>query len=491
MSLTSELKQKKNYYVIDKWVKVKKIIMSLTVAYIYKIILKSILFRSILFVLFALLNMIGLSEIVTYNLFIGILLLLIFYCVIKSNDRFTLIIKLSINISIIIMFWYFISNICGKQLLYCFLGYYMLFGFDDIDFSDIINSYKSHNFSWGEQEDPNSPKGPKGPNTNPFALVDLNQDQEDYNYIYSTYSDLKNFKQYLLLEDKRYNTVDIKNAIEYHNKQIKDLGPTGDHMVVKKYFNWFYESSIFDSVCRIPSEFVKYTPMQYTNLLQWNLHNDIVKYNTLIKAKCYYETGNEGPHSEFKDAFDLWHRKQILYFITDRVKKLMNHEIFSSNVVPDAFSDEFNYSEIKVDLAYCQLDIMLTKEKLSVIDNAKSEIMDAKAWHHFNSKYNYLLYDKIKSACNEFRIKYEHPNAKTLGKMDYTNKYGQHVDWMFEHFVSIQYYLEGVKIKNMEDNCKSYLIKKFINNDHNISNRVYNLMYNKNPLYISKFKKVF
>lgn len=140
-----------------------------------------------------------------------------------------------------------------------FIGYYILFSFDDINYSEIIDSFGLTKKCMGD------PEGPEGPDPNPYPCADLTEsddskkgssekstlpfaDMHDSKKESHNHPALDNYKQFVEYKDVRYETSSIRQDIINHNN--KNVKLANNEMLFEKIIFLTTEKNHYNSILR-------------------------------------------------------------------------------------------------------------------------------------------------------------------------------------------------------------------------------------------------
>ncbi len=228
--------------------------------------------------------------------------LLITYSGIKAKEKIKFIVTFCFNLLIICVFWYMISKSFSLEIISLFIGNYILISFDDFDYSETVNSLGLHKKCFG---DPGGPGGNGDPDFNPVLFASLldKDTKQTYNYtdlpraqLYDL-PELKDFKNSIKHNDIEYKTSCIQEDIKEYNKKV--VHTSKDEMRFEKDIIIKEDSSLNKYLSRCTNQ----TPLEFVNFLQSSKYMFTLQYNTLHKAKLYYEKDGAGLSEDYKYAF--------------------------------------------------------------------------------------------------------------------------------------------------------------------------------------------
>jgi hypothetical protein len=218
------------------------------------------------------------------------------------------------------------------------------------------------------------------------------------NYFYDNHYNeprVQNFKFFIEAGNNKYYTSDIKKKIAISNSKWLPLpNNTSEELLIKYaksrdlYYmddkGWKSKFSIFYS----PYQVEKYNLSAYQMFygLLCRDHAFSIEYNTLNKAKYYYENRNfQSLDISYKRAFKTWQKRQVnMSFTEGTLKNLFKHK-FNSSYCFDYTDDDITYYTIGIDLYYVQLKLALSKHLLCVLEtnniNAKIKQINSNAFN--------------------------------------------------------------------------------------------------------------
>lgn len=443
--------------------------------YVAKLLLASTILRSFLFVLVFFLVFIGISYNVASAISIGLVWLLIFRSGLKSRNKVRYIIKFTFNVLIITICWFVIGKTLSVDLVYLILGNYVLFNLNDlndIDLSDLINSFNIHDKCIGDPGGPNN-NGP--PNPNPYTLPPSNEGEDDssgrrhrYEDLFNHHPGLIDYKNEVEYNNKVYKTSEIQKGIALYNEKIGPLSEIDEMSVKKSFFAYYFRDS--NSIVR-PSNF---DCQDFISLWQHDMYNSILEYNTLKKAIAFHERSGTDLSIDYKNAFDIMQRQSIMVNTYCSVADLCSDKVLNTSckinghnpniITQDFFDDEIAYAEIKKRFFSTQLHVLLSldvynKLQKEEIDFSNVDKGDLDAALLFHSK---SFVDKHEKA---YILKYK------LLTDDINHKPEKSVNYLFEYAVKHRYKigsLEDKYYRDLHDTDYGWYYKKILTNERDL-----------------------
>lgn len=428
------------------------IIEKFSFLYIYKLILNNIIFRSALLINFLLLTCAGVDEKISSNFITASVLLLIIYSFIKAKKKVEHLFTLSLNLFFIYSFWYIIGVGFNIDTAYLFIGSYVLLGFDDFDLSgDVVSRLGSHlhNKCIGY---PGGPGGNGGPDFSPILFMNKSGiDWEKYN----NYDDrlkllqnnpaLDNYKEYIKYEDLNYKVSSIEIDIKEYNEKIKHTRAN----------ELFFEKQEIEKYLKKEKEFSYHTvraysqtPLDLINDLQNSLYENVLEYNTLKKAKLYYE--NDGPKlsQDYKDAFEIWQKRQIAISLNAYYKLKVGSLKFDWEM-ENWFRHSTVYNEIIENLLWVELHLIKTKTIYDGLNATKFNyfklgISEFDSFVRSINKSHMENYKESYSFLNKYNI--EKVNVQHMSRLAVESYYKELVLPAKEYYHDFDYKLSNKKV---------------------------------------------
>ena len=375
-------------------------------SHIFKLILNSLIFRSILLVLSLLLIYVGGVDEKTYSYFItSLVMLFIIYSFIKAKN-IEHIFMLSLNLLFICTFWYVIGVSFSIETVYLFTGSYILLGFDDFDFSGDVKSILGLHLHKKCIGDPGGPGGGGGPDFSPWLCMDISgNDWENRNNfddrLNKTHNHpaLHNYKEYIEFENFKYKVSSIEIDIKEYNDNIPYTKPNElffEKQAITKHFIDLKQIKIKYSGSRDAD----ITPLEYLSLIQNHIYEYALEYNTLSKAKLYYEKDGTNLSKDYKDAFEIWQKRQIAYCLN------LYHNLKIGPLVHDHIANWYQegvvYDEVRDNLLYAELGLIQSK---AIYDGLKARNfnyfrLDSSDFDDFVLSITKSHYEKYKECIN-------------------------------------------------------------------------------------------
>lgn len=317
--------------------------------------------------------------------------LLILHGYIKANSRITFRGKFFVNISIITAFLFAVNKGISSEFVLllgnnmatncksCYKDYDN-FDYDafEFDYSSILDRYYLHKKSIG---DPSGPTGNNGyPDLNPYGdLADscsIIRYLQDYDKILHNHPGVQNYKDMIVKDWIMYKTSDLQKAIKMHNEK---LVPTKEHdLPVKKAY----------ILSRTLNEFGDYRykykhPFAYVSEVQARKYDLTLEYNTLKKAKIFYDAKGVGLDDSFKNAFEIIQKRLIMSDNYFKIPAILFNPSFKAGephysyaqdknfIMRDYFDSKVVYHQIRESLLLVELELLKTLELLNKIKNKK------------------------------------------------------------------------------------------------------------------------
>lgn len=303
----------------------------------------------------------------------SLVLSLILYSYIKANNKVEYIITLCLKLFLICLFWFVISQCINADTLCLFIGSYVLLGFDDFDLSQDVESVLDIHLHKKCIGDPGGPGGPDGgPDLSPLFFMNKSDiDWEKYNNfndhlkILQNSPALDNYKKYIEYEDFKYERSSLEKDLYLYNNKVLHTDTNEllyEKKAIVKYLKW--QAGVDNHLGRYTNE----TPLNFICRIQNSLYEKNLEYNTLKKAKLYYENVDLRLNKDYEYAFETWQKRQIgigLDFFRDLNQKL---PVFARS---NWFVDSDVYDEIIDNLLYTELQLIQAKLVYEGIKAAK------------------------------------------------------------------------------------------------------------------------
>ena len=358
-----------------------RILKKFTCSYILRLLMGSIIFKSLLYALRLYLVYMGVSDAYCSYMIAALVLLLILYSCLKAKNKIEHAFTLCIKITLICLFWYALNQICNVDTLCLFLGSYILIGFDDFDLSELVESVLGELFHNKGIGDPVGPGGGPGGGPNYPLLFYMNEDIGDGEVRRYSYNDpekifhnnplLDNYKKFLIGKDGvSHDVSSIRNYIAECNSKVLPTEPN-QLTFQKEEIKNFLE---MQGQC-LAERGNDDTPLQFYKDLQISLHEYMLEYNTLTKAKLHYEEPTESGE-DCKKAFEIWQKRHIS-MDCHRYIDVDSSTPFSH--IPDWYDHSQVYTEIRDNLLWAQLELIDCKIKYDAIRNNMSILTEDKS----------------------------------------------------------------------------------------------------------------
>lgn len=436
--------------------------------YVYKLLLANTILRLILFIFSSFLVYAGLTANTASLISAGIIWLLILYSCIKAKNKIKHIKKLLINISIITAFWSTVNKGIDSDITLLFLSNQVFLGFkdfDDFDFSNILDNLNLHKKCIGDPGGPDG-KGPSDPNPyGPAAYPNhpnfdgLNL--QDYKNYFQNNPAVQHYKEFVVKKGVTYKTSNIQESIALYNKKIV---PTEEYEIpVKKGFN--LKRSLYDfGIYRFTME-----PYHFISELQAKIYTLNLEYNTLKKAKIFYNQDGVVLSDDFRNAFEIWQKRQIMIYNFSDIPALYSkifadayhvrhghaysHAVHNEFIIRDFFDPKIVYDEIRENLLCVELDLM---QHIQLLDKLKDQ-----RFNYFNV--NKQHFDEfIAQHCKSFL--HEHRSAYNLILKGYFKHLedlsNKAIESMFKTHVHSVYKIHEMckynHVDNIRDNIKGF-----------------------------------
>ena len=362
------------FWIINVFITVMK---KFSLLYIYRLIKNNLIFKFVLLIILLVLIMIVNVEPKTFSYFIlGLILLSIVYSSIKAKNKVEHIITLLFNFLFIILFWYIIGECFNIEIMYSLLGSYILLGFDDFDLSaDVESILGLHLHKWCIG-DPGGPGGPGGgPNFSPLFCMNISDrdweirnDFDDRLNESQNHPALRNYKEYIEYKDFKYKRSSIEMDIKQYNDNLL-YTKTNEFVFEKQEITKYLEDERKLNNIYSCSRSESVTPLDYINQTQKTLYEYTLEYNTLKKAKLYYENKNLNLSKDYEDAFEIWQKRQIalslgLYY------NLKTESLGYDGYIDNWYQSSIVYNEIRDNLLHVELSLIKIK---SIYDALNAE----------------------------------------------------------------------------------------------------------------------
>ena len=384
------------------------IIGKISLSYISRLILKNIIFRFLLLLIFLFLVYIGLGEENSSYFISALVLFFIIYPSIKEKNKVKYIIALSLNLLLISLFWYIIGQCLSLEIMYSFMGSYILLGFDDFDLSGDVESVlglRFHNKCIGDPGGPGGPDG--GPDLSPYLCMDRSDyewekrnNMNDRLKILHNHPALHNYKEYIQYENFKYKVSTLEIDIKQYNDNLL-YTKTNEFVFEKQKIKEYLEAEKKLNNIATFGRSANVTPMGHISEIQHSLYELTLEYNTLRKAKLYYENKGLNLSKDYEVAFDIWQKRQIAMWL-DTYSKLKLKSLGIDSHIPNWYDNSTVYDEVRENLLYVEYSLIKIK---AIYDG-----LSAKNFNYFkldNSEFdNFILpiqechYEKYKECRN-------------------------------------------------------------------------------------------
>lgn len=195
------------------------------------------------------------------------------------------------------------------------MGSYILLGFDDFDLSGDVESVLGLHLHKKCIGDPGGPGGNGGPDFSPLFCMDMSgrdweirNNFDDHKKILHNHPALRNYKEYIEFENFKYKRSSIEIDLKEYNDNLL-YTKTNEFVFEKQEITKYLEDERKFNNIYSCSKSINVTPLDYLNQIQHNLYEYTLEYNTLKKAKLYYE--NKNLNKDYEDAFEIWQKRQI------------------------------------------------------------------------------------------------------------------------------------------------------------------------------------
>lgn len=411
--------------------------------HIFKLILNNLIFRSLLLILFILFIYMGVDDKISSYFITGLILLSISYCFIKAKKKVEHFFTFSLNLLIICSFWYVIGKGFNLETAYLFMGSYIMLGLEDFDLSADVESILGLHFhqkcigSTGGP--PGGPGGDGGPDLYPLLFVDMDRYGRDYNQL-GTNNDynkllqnnpvLDNYKQYIEYEGFKYKVSSIETDLHEYNKSLVHTDTKQLLYEKQKIEEWLKINKKYSNC--IHGRFML-TPLNYINALQSDIYDSTLEYNTLKKAKLYYENEGVNLSKDCEDAFEIWRKRQLGWSF-EAYFKLKTGSLGYHHYLPNWYDDGVLYKEVRENLLFIELHLILSK---TIYDG-----LNAARFNYFNlnlAEFDDFVSSIVKSHGEKYKESYNLLNKYNIEKLDIYHMTISAVDNYYKHFFPFKF----------------------------------------------------
>lgn len=253
-----------------------------------------------------------------------------------------------------------------------------------------------------------------------------------------------------------YKTSDLQKAIKIHNEK---LVPTKEHdLPVKKAY----------ILSRTLNEFgdyrYKYKHLYaYVSEIEAKKDDLTLEYNTLKKAKIFYDAKGVGLDDSFKNAFEIWQKRLIMSDTYFKIHTILfnpgfktgephyNHAQDKNFIIKDYFDQKVIYHEIRQSLLCVEFEPLKTLELLNKIKNKK--------FNYFNI--NVKEFDDLVVENNKTCLVKNWDAYSLILRGSYEDKErmtNESINCLFEYYVKSTYSIHKLcrynHIDNMSENLK-------------------------------------
>ena len=387
-------------------------IVKFSLSHMSRLILNSIIFRFLLLLIFLFLVYLGLGEKNSSYFVSTLVLFFIIYPTIKARNKVKHILALSINLLFICSFWFIIGQCFNLEIMYSFLGSYILLGFDDFDLSDDVESILGlhyHEKCIGDTGGPGGDPG-GGPDISPYLYMDIESEKgnnfNDRLKILQNNPALHNYKQYIEYENFKYEVSSLEMDIKQYNDNIL-YTKTNEFVFEKEEIRKYLEAS--KKLNNYYNKSSNVTPIAYLNNIQNALYEYTLEYNTLKKAKFYYENKGLNLSKDYEDAFDTWQKRQIAISL-DAYSKLKTKSLAFDSDMPNWYDNKTVYHEVRENLIWVEYYLINIKAIYDGISAKKFNYfkLDNSEFDNFElsiAKSHYEKYKDCRNFLNEYSMK--------------------------------------------------------------------------------------
>ena len=361
----------------------------------------------------------GLSETNSSYIVLALFLFFIIYPLIKAKNKVKHIIALSINLLFICSFWYIMGQSFNLDIMCSFMGSYILLGLDDFDFSGDVESVLGSLYHKKCIGDPQGPGGGPGggPDLYSYLCTDTSDlesrndnDMNDRLNILQNSPALHNYKEYIRYNDFEYNVSSLELDIKEYN----------DNIIYTKTNEFVFEKQKIKEYLEHDRKLNNYTfsrssnvtPLEYFTEIQRDLYDYTLQYNTLKKAKFYYENKDLNLSKDYEIAFETWQKRQIAISIDNYYKLKMKSLPFDCHM-PNWYQNSTVYDEVRENLIWTEYSLIKIK---AIYDG-----LSAKKFNYLNinnSEFDNFVLQIIESHNENYKQCHNFLNENTIKSFD-------------------------------------------------------------------------
>ena len=460
----------------------RSVIERFSLLHIYRLIKNNIIFKLVLLIILFLLIYIDVVDIEPKNFsyfILGLVLLSIIYSSVKAKNKVEHIFTLSLNFLFLFSFWYIIGQCFNLEIMYSFMGSYILLGFDDFDLSGDVESILGSHLHKKCIGDPGGPGGNGGPDFSPwFCMAISNDDWEsvnnfhDHRKILQNHPALCNYKEYIEFENFKYKVSSIQIDIKEYNNNLL-YTKTNEFLFEKQEITKYLENEKkLNNIYRCCRTY-GITPIKYLSEIQDDLYEYTLEYNTLKKAKIYYENKGLNLSKDYEDAFEIWQKRQIAMSL-DTYHNLKMKSFGFDAYMPNWYESSTVYDEIRDNLLHVELSLIKIK---TIYDG-----LSAKKFNYFkldDSVFDSFVLSIAKSHFEKYNECYNFLNGKSIENFDVHHMPKSSIEfWYKQVVIPHKEYFKQYDNKYHDGKVGLGLAEKFSKKNFDLTNYMSNLYKN-------------
>ena len=215
------------------------------------------------------------------------------------------------------------------------------------------------------------------------------------------------------------------------------------------------------------------TPLKYLSVIQNDLYEYTLEYNTLKKAKIYYENRGINLSKDYEDAFEIWQKRQIAISL-DAYYKLKMGTLGFDAYIPNWYQSSTVYDEIRDNLLHVELSLIKIK---AIYDG-----LSAKKFNYFkldDSVFDSFVLSIMKSHFEKYNVCRNFLNERTMASFDVPHMPKSSVEfWYKQVVIPHKEYFKQYHNKYHDGKIGLGLAEKFSKKNFHLTNYMSNLYKN-------------